>query len=194
MKRLLAALAFAFAFAMPAQAAHHGAHRHHHHAHHRHHAGEVAHRRASAAAVLVCNMQGCLGERAAAATIPLPFAASSLVNAARSSIGSSARDLGVRQNLWCMAALNKWLGRAGLRQSGSDMASSALDLGPHVSGPQVGAVAFMYRHGGGHAGVVTGVTADGDPVIISGNHNNRVREEVYSRSVIRAYVLPLSAG
>jgi hypothetical protein len=44
--------------------------------------------------------------------------------------------------------------------------------------------------GGGHVGVVSGVDASGNPIIISGNHNDRVAESTYPRGRIIAYVMP----
>jgi uncharacterized protein (TIGR02594 family) len=64
--------------------------------------------------------------------------------------------------------------------------------GIRVSEPQVGAIAVMGRHGGGHVGVVTGIDPSGNPIIVSGNHNNTVAESVYPRSRIAAYVIPNS--
>lgn len=69
-----------------------------------------------------------------------------------------------------------------------NMARSWAEL-PHT-GPQVGAIAVLSRRGGGHVGVVTGFEANGDPIIISGNHGRRVGEGVYSKHRIVAYVLP----
>ena len=43
---------------------------------------------------------------------------------------------------------------------------------------------------GGHVGVVSGIDANGNPIIISGNHGHRVGEGVYSRGRIYAYVMP----
>ena len=57
-------------------------------------------------------------------------------------------------------------------------------------GPQVGAIAVMGRHGGGHVGVVSGIDPNGNPIIVSGNHNRTVAESVYPRGRISAYVLP----
>ena len=48
----------------------------------------------------------------------------------------------------------------------------------------------MRRHGGGHVGVVSGIDDKGNPIIISGNHNNTVAESAYPRSRIIAYVMP----
>lgn len=59
-----------------------------------------------------------------------------------------------------------------------------------LSGPAVGAIAVMSRRGGGHVGVVSGVTAAGDPIVISGNHNRRVVDSVYPRGRILTYVDP----
>ena len=64
-------------------------------------------------------------------------------------------------------------------------------LGLGVSGPQVGAIAVMSRgRSGGHVGIITGVDARGNPIMISGNNGNRVREAPVSRGRIYAYVMP----
>jgi uncharacterized protein (TIGR02594 family) len=72
------------------------------------------------------------------------------------------------------------------------MASSFARYGNRVSGPQVGAIAVMSRRGGGHVGVVSGIDAKGNPIIISGNHGHRVAEATYSRGRVYAYVMPNS--
>jgi hypothetical protein len=59
----------------------------------------------------------------------------------------------------------------------------------HIA-PQVGAVVTMVRRGGGHFGIVSGFTKNGDPIVISGNHGNRVPKSVYRRHGIRAWVSP----
>lgn len=89
-----------------------------------------------------------------------------------------------------MAAVNKWLREAGLTPSGSDLAKSALALGHRTPEPRVGSLVVLTRKGGGHVGVVSGVTPDGNPIVISGNHNNRVAESVYPSSRVIAYVIP----
>jgi hypothetical protein len=48
----------------------------------------------------------------------------------------------------------------------------------------------MSRRGGGHVGVVSGIDANGDPIVISGNHNRKVAEAVYPRHRVYAYRLP----
>jgi uncharacterized protein (TIGR02594 family) len=98
-----------------------------------------------------------------------------------------------RSSLWCARFMNFVLERTGHHGTGSDMASSFASAGQRVSGPQVGAIAVMSRgRKGGHVGVVSGINADGNPIIISGNHGHRVAEAVYSRSRIYAYVVPTS--
>ena len=82
------------------------------------------------------------------------------------------------------------LERTGHHGTGSDMASSFANYGQRVSGPEVGAIAVMGRHGGGHVGIITGIDAHGNPIMISGNNGNRVREAPISRGRIYAYVMP----
>ena len=87
--------------------------------------------------------------------------------------------------------MNMVLQQTGHRGTGSDMANSFAHYGPRVSGPQVGAIAVMTRgRGGGHVGIITGIDAQGNPIMISGNNGNRVREAPVSRGRIYAYVMP----
>ena len=82
------------------------------------------------------------------------------------------------------------LERIGHRGTGSDAARSFAGYGHRVAGPQVGAIAVMSRRGGGHVGVVSGVDARGNPIVISGNHRRRVAETVYPARRVYAYVMP----
>src|SRR5207237_3649293 len=96
-----------------------------------------------------------------------------------------------RGSLWCAGFMNMVLQHSGYRGTGSDMASSFARYGQRISGPQVGAIAVMGRgRGGGHVGIITGVDAKGNPIMISGNNGNRVREAPISRGRIYAYVMP----
>lgn len=110
----------------------------------------------------------------------------SVVQKAKSYIGSGA--VFGRRNLWCARFMNYVLQKTGHRGTGSDLARSFAKL-PRTS-MHVGAIAVMSRRGGGHVGVVSGITRNGDPIIVSGNHNNRVAESVYPRSRVYAYVMP----
>ena len=177
------------AVASPASARshHHGAGRHaraYHAGHHasRHHARRhYAHRhfrslaRASSAAPAGFAASG--------------FGSSDVVAEARRYIGGNPTG---RVSLWCARFMNMVLERSGHRGTGSDMARSFASYGHRISGPQVGAIAVMARRGGGHVGVVSGIDASGNPIVVSGNNGNRVREAVLSRSRVYAYVMPTS--
>jgi uncharacterized protein (TIGR02594 family) len=115
------------------------------------------------------------------------FGGSSLIADARRYLGTNPTS---RASLWCARFMNKVLEETGHRGTGSDLAASFAHYGTRVSGPQVGAIAVMGRRGGGHVGIITGVDAQGNPIMISGNNGNRVREAPVSRGRIYAYVMP----
>jgi len=114
------------------------------------------------------------------------FTGNSLVADARRYIGTNPTG---RRSLWCGAFMDKVLKDTG-HKGGGNLALGYLHYGTRVSGPQVGAIAVMGRRGGGHVGVVSGIDANGNPIIVSGNHNHTVAEAVYPRSRIKAYVIP----
>ena len=116
------------------------------------------------------------------------FGSSGLVAQARRYIGTNPTGMGA---LWCARFMNMVLERSGHRGTGSNMAKSFASYGRRISGPQVGAIAVMSRgKRGGHVGIVSGIDASGNPIIISGNHNRRVGEAKYSRNRVYAYVMP----
>ena len=115
------------------------------------------------------------------------FGSSNVVAEARRYIGGNPTGRG---SLWCARFMNLVLQHSGYRGTGSDMASSFAHYGQHISGPQVGAIAVMGRRGGGHVGIITGIDASGNPIMISGNNGNRVKEAPISRGRIYAYVMP----
>ena len=115
-----------------------------------------------------------------------------LVAEARKYIGTNPTN---RSRLWCANFMNLVLARTGYAGTGSDAARSFAYYGRRISEPKVGAIAVLTRgKRGGHVGVVTGIDPRGNPIIISGNsgsrYNRRVRESVYSRKRVIAYVLP----
>jgi len=115
-------------------------------------------------------------------------ASSDVVSEARRWIGTNPTDM---SRLWCARFMNFVLKRVGYRGTGSDMASSFASYGHRIGGPRVGAIAVMTRgNNGGHVGVVSDIDRNGNPVIISGNHNHTVGVGVYSRARIYAYVMP----
>lgn len=109
-----------------------------------------------------------------------------LVSEARKYIGTNPTGRG---SLWCGAFMDMVLKRTG-HPGGGNLAKAYAHYGTRVSGPQVGAIAVMGRRGGGHVGVVSGVDPNGNPIIVSGNHNRTVAESVYPAGRISAYVLP----
>lgn len=109
-----------------------------------------------------------------------------LVSEARKYIGTNPTG---RSSLWCGAFMDLVLRRTG-HPGGGNLALGYEHYGTRVAGPQVGAIAVMGRRGGGHVGVVSGVDASGNPIIVSGNHNHTVAESVYPRRRIAAYVMP----
>ena len=115
------------------------------------------------------------------------FGSSNVVAEARRYLGGNPTGRG---RLWCARFMNMVLERTGLHGTGLDLARSFASYGKRVSGPQIGAIAVMGRRGGGHVGVVSGIDAGGNPIVVSGNNGNRVRETPVSRGRIYAYVMP----
>jgi len=128
--------------------------------------------------------------RAAVASAPSAslggFSSNALVAEARRYLGTNPTS---RRTLWCGAFVDKVLRETG-HKGGGNLAKGYLSYGRRVSGPEVGAIAVMGRKGGGHVGVVSGVDPNGNPIIVSGNHNNTVAESVYPRHRVIAYIKP----
>jgi uncharacterized protein (TIGR02594 family) len=203
---VLCSAAFA-ASATPASArTHHGARHHAHVRHHvrhvshfsrryfRHHAGSarlsrwergVAQLRAGGFADSQASLMP--GNAPGSNAMSGGFGGSNVVAEARRYLGGNPTS---RRSLWCARFMNMVLEHTGHRGTGSDMARSFASYGQRVSTPQVGAIAVMGRRGGGHVGVVSGIDANGNPILISGNNGNRVREAPVSRGRIYAYVMP----
>jgi uncharacterized protein (TIGR02594 family) len=112
------------------------------------------------------------------------------ISVARQYMGTNPTN---RKSLWCADFLNLVLRRSGMQGTSSSMAGSFVSYGRRISGPQVGAIAVVSRGGGaGHVGIVTGVDASGNPILLSGNHNNTVAEAPYAAGRVIAYVWPTS--
>ena len=111
-----------------------------------------------------------------------------LVKEARKYIGTNPTD---RKRLWCATFMNMVLAKTGYSGTNSDAAKSFAQYGHRISEPKVGAIAVLTRgKNGGHVGVVSGIDANGNPIIISGNHGRKVGEAIYPRSRVIAYVMP----
>jgi len=164
---------------------HHGHYRHFAHQRHtRHFARASRGERNAEVARGLSDTQANIASSAASSGI----SGSSLISEARRYLGGNPTGRG---SLWCARFMNMVLEKTGHRGTGSDMANSFAHYGTRVSGPQVGAIAVMSRGGrGGHVGIITGVDAQGNPIMISGNNGNRVREAPISRGRIYAYVMP----
>lgn len=110
------------------------------------------------------------------------FSSNSLVSEARRYMGTNPTG---RRSQWCGAFVDLVLKKTG-HAPGSNLAAAYKNYGTRVSGPQVGAIAVMNHH----VGIVSGIDANGNPILISGNHNRTTAESVYPRSRIAYYVVP----
>jgi len=128
---------------------------------------------------------------AADAAAQVPGAAGVLLEALRWR-GATARQIGLPAKLWCADFMNFVLRRAGGKGTASRAARSFLQYGKKLDGPRVGAIAILFRKGpnNGHVGVVRGTDGQGNPIIVSGNHGQTVRESTYPRAKVMAYVMP----
>jgi uncharacterized protein (TIGR02594 family) len=90
---------------------------------------------------------------------------------------------------WCGRFLDMILKKTG-HKGGGNLARGYIHYGTRLAGPQVGAIAVFSRKGGGHVGIVTGIDANGNPIIISGNCNDRVAVATFPASRALAYVRP----
>ena len=112
------------------------------------------------------------------------LAGGDLVSKARHYMGSNPTGW---RSLWCARFMAMIAPEAAAKVRNPNMARDWASL-PRVS-PQIGAIAVLARgKRGGHIGVVSGFDAGGNPIIVSGNHNRRVGEAVYSANRVLAYV------
>jgi uncharacterized protein (TIGR02594 family) len=111
---------------------------------------------------------------------------SDLIAEARKYLGRNPTG---RASAWCGAFLDMVLRRTGHR-GGGNLARGYINYGKRLAGPEVGAIVVFSRVGGGHVGIVTGIDANGNPIVISGNHNRRVAVATYPARRVLAYVSP----
>jgi uncharacterized protein (TIGR02594 family) len=88
--------------------------------------------------------------------------------------------------------MNFVLRKSGGKGTHSRAARSFLEYGKRLDGPRVGAIAIMYRKGAnsGHVGIVRGTDGKGNPILISGNSGNTVRQSTYPKERVLGYVMP----
>ena len=128
---------------------------------------------------------------AAIAAAQVPGAAAVLLEALRWR-GRTAKQLGLPTTLWCADFMNYVFRQAGGKGTQSRSSRSYLQFGTKLDGPRVGAIAIFTRGGPttGHVGIVRGTDGDGNPIVVSGNHGPTVREAVYPKHKVIAYVMP----
>jgi uncharacterized protein (TIGR02594 family) len=107
--------------------------------------------------------------------------------------GATAPQVGVPSDLWCADFMNFILSQTGQSGTGSRAARSFLKYGKPIDGPRVGAIVVFTRGSNGesgHVGIVRGTDGDGNPIVISGNHGNKVSESMYSKNKVLGYFMP----
>jgi uncharacterized protein (TIGR02594 family) len=105
--------------------------------------------------------------------------------------GRTAKEIGLPSQLWCADFMNFVLKRAGGKGTQSRAARSFLDYGKKLDGPRVGAIVIFSRGpNNGHVGVVRGTDGAGNPIVVSGNFGNAVKQATYPKSRVLAYVMP----
>ena len=98
---------------------------------------------------------------------------------------SNARPRDCYGIAWCGCWLRH---QFGIEDTRYNLAAFWKNFGHAVSGPIVGAIALIRRGGGiHHVGIVTGVDGNGNPIIKSGNHNNRVGTGTYPKHRVVGY-------
>lgn len=93
---------------------------------------------------------------------------------------------------WCGVALAAWLQEAGHPIPKHYYRALAWsEYGKSCDGPMQGAIAVLSRKGGGHVGLVTGVSETGSHVrLLGGNQNDCVCESWFPATRIVAYRMP----
>ena len=93
---------------------------------------------------------------------------------------------------WCGTIMADWLTRTGYTVPAKAFRALAwTDYGIRCPGPAQGAIAVLTRKGGGHVGIVTGVTRNGSHVrLLGGNQGDAVKEAWFPADRITAYRLP----
>lgn len=97
---------------------------------------------------------------------------------------------------WCGTIMADWAIKAGYKPPAKAYRALAwAEWGVGIPGPSQGAVAVLTRRGGGHVGIVTGVTANGSHVrLVGGNQDNMVCEAWFPASRVTSYRLPPGAS
>lgn len=104
-----------------------------------------------------------------------------LINKASRYMGANAHQLGLPSRLWCADFMNMIVGGTDRR------AISYANRGRPAAHGCINCIAVTKRKGGHHVGIVKGYDPQGNPIMISGNHQRRVGVGVYARNKVVAY-------
>lgn len=92
---------------------------------------------------------------------------------------------------WCGTALAAWMTQAGIDPPKAYFrAKSWLDWGLPIQVPRRGCIVVFGRDGGGHVGIVTGKTPDGQLTVLGGNQGDSVSERAFPTSRVLGYRIP----
>lgn len=93
---------------------------------------------------------------------------------------------------WCGVAMAAWMSEAGLPYPKAYYRAMAWkEYGIPCAVPALGAIAVLTRPGGGHVGIVTGVSRDRTKIrMIGGNQGDMVSESWFDAGRVAAYRLP----
>lgn len=93
---------------------------------------------------------------------------------------------------WCGTAMAGWMSEAGIAIPKVWYRALAwAEWGQPCAVPALGCVAVLTRSGGGHVGLVTGISPDRSCIrVLGGNQNNMVCESWFQVSRVTAYRLP----
>lgn len=96
---------------------------------------------------------------------------------------------------WCGGVMAHWMRQAGVEPPAhAYRALSWAKWGVPLPAPMLGAVAVLTRKGGGHVGIVTGISADGQQVeLLGGNQNNSVNASWFDARRVTAWRAPVGA-
>lgn len=97
---------------------------------------------------------------------------------------------------WCAAILALWLIEAKFPYpKNAYRALSWITYGAGYTVPMLGAIGVKTRHGGGHVGIVTGVTTCGKYVrLLGGNQDNMVKESFYPVTAFSSFRAPVGVS
>lgn len=108
---------------------------------------------------------------------------------------AAVNGLWLKGQPWCGSAMAYWMQQSNLAYPKDYYrALSWANWGQPESGPRLGSVAVLTREGGGHVGIVTGITRDGQHVrLLGANQSDGVRESWFSVRRVTAYRRPNGA-